>query len=120
MPFHYLLTNLMADIPGARGAIFVDPEGEAIEHVSRDGGLYKLKLEGAYHGIFLRRAAQLAAVIGAGELERLVLAGSGLQIVTTALKDGYYLVLVLDAGAPIARVRGPMLRTAAALNNEIV
>ncbi len=120
MPFHYLLTNLMVDIPGARGAIFVDPEGEAVEHVTRDGGLYELKLEGAYHGIFLRRAAQLTSAIGAGELERLVLAGSGLQIVTTALRDGYYLVLVLDAGAPISRVRGPMLRTAAALNNEIV
>lgn len=120
MPFHYLLTNLMVDIPGARGAIFVDPEGEAIEHVSRDGGLWELKLEGAYHGIFLRRAAQLTSVIGAGELERLVVAGSGLQIVTTPLKGGYYLVLVLDAGAPISLVRSPVLRTAAALNNEIV
>ncbi|MEP0775428.1 MAG: roadblock/LC7 domain-containing protein [Acidobacteriota bacterium] len=120
MPFHYLLTNLMADVPGLRGAIFVDPEGEAIEHVSRDGGLYELKLEGAYHGIFLRRASQLASVVGAGELERLVVAGSGLQVVTTALKDGYYLVLVLDAGAPISSLRGPMQRTVAALNREIV
>lgn len=120
MPFHYLLTNLLVDIPGARGAIFMDPEGEAIEHVSRDGGLFELKLEGAYHGIFLRRAAQLANLVGAGELERLVLSGAGLQVVTTALKDGYYLVVVLDAGAPLARLRGPILRTAAALNEEIV
>lgn len=120
MPFHYFLTNLLAEFPAARGAIFVDPEGEAIEHVSRDGNFYQLKLEGAYHGIFLRRAAQLASLVGAGEMEGLILAGSGLQVVTTALKDGYYLVVVLDAGAPISSLRGPIIRTAAALNREIV
>ena len=35
MPFSYLLTNLLVDVPQAVGAIFVDPEGEAVEWVTR-------------------------------------------------------------------------------------
>ena len=57
MPFNYLLTNLLVDVPSAVGAIFLDQEGEAIEWVTRHGDPYDLKVEGAYHTIF-RRARQ--------------------------------------------------------------
>ena len=36
MPFHYMLTNLLVDVPEAVGAIFLDDEGEAIEWVTSE------------------------------------------------------------------------------------
>jgi len=119
MPFQYILTNLLVDVPGAQGAVFLDPEGEAVELVSQRATAYELKLEGAYHGIFLRRAAQLAGLVGAGELERLSIAGSAVQVMSRALKGGYYLVLVMEPGTPAALAGEAMRRTSEALNREI-
>jgi predicted regulator of Ras-like GTPase activity (Roadblock/LC7/MglB family) len=119
MPFQYLLTNLLVDVPGAQGAVFLDPEGEAVELVSQSATPYELKLEGAYHGIFLRRAGQLARLAGAGSLERLAIAGSVVQVMSRALKGGYYLVLVMEAGTSIALAGEAMQRTSDALNREI-
>ena len=31
MAFQYLLNNLLVDVPGAQGAIFLDSEGESVE-----------------------------------------------------------------------------------------
>jgi predicted regulator of Ras-like GTPase activity (Roadblock/LC7/MglB family) len=119
MPFQYILTNLLVDVPGAQGAIFLDPEGEAVELVSHRATAYELKLEGAYHGIFLRRASQLAGLVGAGELERLAITGRQIQVMSRVLKDGYYLVLVLEPGTPIALASEAMRKTSEALNREI-
>ncbi len=119
MPFQYLLTNLLVDVPGAQGAIFLDPEGESVEVVSRQATPYELKLEGAYHGIFLRHAARLAKVTGAGDLERLVIAGRQMAVMSRVLKEGYYLVLIMESGTPASVAAGAMSRTAEALNREI-
>jgi len=105
MPFQYLLTNLLVDIPGAQGAIFLDPEGEA--------------LEGAYHGILLRKANRLAGLVGGGGLERLGIVGSAMQVASRALKGGYYLVVVMEPGTSLALAGEAMTRTGEALNREI-
>ncbi len=119
MPFQYLLTNLLVDVPGAQGAIFMDPEGESVEYVTRHATPYELKLEGAYHGIFLRRAAQLARLAEAGEVERLAIAGRQLKVMSRMLRGGYYLVLVMDPEAPASVAGAAMVRTGEALNREI-
>jgi predicted regulator of Ras-like GTPase activity (Roadblock/LC7/MglB family) len=119
VPFQYLLTNLLVDAPGARAAIFVDPEGEAVEYVTHHGNPHGLKLEGAYQGIFLRRAGELARLVDAGGVHTLLVAGAWLQVMTGALRDGYYLVLVMEAGAPVALARQAFGRTAEALDREI-
>ena len=119
MPFQYLLTNLVVDVPGAQGAVFVDPEGEAVDFVARRTTPYELKLEGAYHGIFLRRAGQLASLVGAGDLTRVTIGGRKMQAMGLVLRAGYYLVLVMEPGSPRAVAAAAMLRTAEALNQEI-
>jgi predicted regulator of Ras-like GTPase activity (Roadblock/LC7/MglB family) len=120
VPFQYLLTNLLVDVPGAQGAIFLDGEGEAVEYVTRKATPYELKLEGAYHGIFLRRAARLAAFSAAGELERLAISGTTMRVASRALVGGYYLVLVMEPGTSLALASAAMDHTAEALNREIV
>ena len=119
MPFHYLLTNLMVDVPGAQGSIFVDPEGESVEFVTRGASPYQLKVEGAYHGIFLRRAAHLARVAGGGDLTAIALTGSQMRVMSHRLKSDYFLVLVMDQDSPLALARVAMERAGEALNREI-
>jgi len=117
--FQYLLTNLLVDVPGAQGAVFLDPEGESVELISRQATAYELKLEGAYHGIFLRQAARLAALTRAGELERIAIAGTQMQVVSRALKGGYYLVLIMETGTSTAIACEAMQRASEHFNREI-
>lgn len=119
MPFQYLLTNLLVDVPGAQGAIFLDPEGESVEFVTRRATPYELKLEGAYHGIFLRRAARLARVVNGGALATVSLSGTHLRVMSRRLKDDYYVVLVMDPSSPLALAAVAMDRVGEALNREI-
>ncbi|HVN74992.1 MAG TPA: roadblock/LC7 domain-containing protein [Thermoanaerobaculaceae bacterium] len=119
MAFQYLLNNLLVDVPGAQGAIFLDPEGESVEFVSRQATPYELKLEGAYHGIFLRQAARLANLMGAGGLERLSIGGTKMHVMSRALKDGYYVVLVMDPGSSVAVAGAALAKSSEAFNREI-
>ena len=119
MPFQYLLTNLLVDIPGAQGAIFLDGEGESVAFVSRGATPFELKLEGAYHGIFLRRAAELGGLLAAGKLRHLLITGSQMKVVSRALREGYYLVVVLDVGAPVSLAEAALDRAAVVLDREI-
>jgi hypothetical protein len=96
MPFNYLLTNLLVDVPSAIGAIFLDGEGEAIEWVSREGDPYELKVEGAYQSIFMRRLERVVEQLAAGEVDSYAVVSENLVALTQAMPHGYYVVLVID------------------------
>ena len=117
MPFHYLLTNLLVDVPSAIGAILVDPEGEAVEWVSRHDDPYQLKIEGAYQGIFKRQLDDLSNALG--RLDAYAIEGERLVSLTHALPQGYYVVLVLDRSGPRAHAMYHLRRTARILAREI-
>lgn len=119
MPFNYLLTNLLVDVPAAVGAIFLDEEGEAVEWVTRHGDPFELKLEGAYHSIFRRRLETLSATLGSGALMSYALAGEKLTALTRVLPGGYYVVLVIDNGGPQAPATHYLERTAHILAREL-
>jgi predicted regulator of Ras-like GTPase activity (Roadblock/LC7/MglB family) len=119
VPFHYILTNLLVDIPGAQGAIFLDYEGEAVEFVSRQATPYELKLEGAYQGIFLRRLGRLTQLLGGGEIELLWISGQHMQVMGQVLKGGYYLLVIASPGTPLSVASHALRRTTEALNREI-
>jgi hypothetical protein len=117
MPFHYLLTNLLVDVPSAIGAIFLDPEGEAVEWVTRHGDPYQLKIEGAYHSIFKRQLEELGEELGA--VTSYAVEGDRLVALTHALPDGYYVVLVLDRSGSRAHAMFHLRRAARVLAREI-
>jgi predicted regulator of Ras-like GTPase activity (Roadblock/LC7/MglB family) len=120
MPFNYLLTNLLVDVPQAVGAIFVDPEGEAVDWVTRHNDPFDLKVEGAYHSIFMRQLDQLTASVNAGPIESFVLEGSRLVTLTQALPDGYYVVLLVDRSGSPAHALHRLRRAAEIIADEIV
>jgi len=119
VPFQYLLTNLLVDVPGAHGAIFLDWEGEAVELVTRQATPYELKLEGAYHGIFLKRLQKLSERGDGGAVHSLTLVGRHLKVIGHNLKNGYYLLLLVEPGTPLWRATRAVHHTAEALNREI-
>jgi hypothetical protein len=119
MPFNYLLTNLLVDVPHAVGAIFVDPEGEAVDWVTRHDDPFDLKIEGAYHSIFMRRLAELTASVDAGEVDSLVVENSSMATLTHALPDGYYVVLVVERTGSRAQALYRLRHTAHAIAREI-
>ena len=119
MPFNYLLTNLLVDVPGSVGAILVDPEGEAVEWVTRHDDPYDLKVEGAYHSIFMRQLESALAASALGEIRSYALAGQRLTSLTQSLPDGYYVVLVIDRSGSQAQAMEQLGRTAQVLAREI-
>ena len=119
MPFNYLLTNLLVDVPHSIGAIFVDPEGEAVDWVTRHGDPFDLKVEGAYHSILLRRLDDLAASANAGPINGFVVESTRLVTLTQALPDGYYVVLVVDRTASRAQALESLRRAALVFAEEI-
>ena len=119
MPFNYLLTNLLVDVPEALGAIFLDDEGETVDFVSRHGEPFDLKVEGAYQGIFTRLLGTATVNAGIGELELFMAEGAELVTLTHVLPAGYYVVLVAHKPVAQARARHHLRRTARLLAREI-
>jgi len=119
MPFNYLLTNLLVDVPEAIGAIFLDDDGETIDFVTRHGEPFDLKVEGAIQGLFTRQLGSTFSAAGIGGLEYFVVEGTELATLTHILPDGYYVVLV--ARKPIARARAQyhLKQTARMLAREL-
>ena len=104
MPFHYVLTNLLVDVPDALGAIFLDDEGEAVEWVSNhDGPPYHLKVEGAYHAVIKRRLAEITQSQGAGALQSYAFVGSQLATLTEVAAPR---LLCTARGAPLGSLWG--------------
>jgi hypothetical protein len=119
MTFASLLDSLLADVPHALGAIFVDPEGEAVDWVARAGDPYGLKIEGAYHSIFMRHLHSVSASSGCGGIANVVVAGSRLVTLTQALPDGYHVVLVVDREASHAQALNCLRRSARAIAEQL-
>jgi len=120
MPFNYLLTNLLVDIPEAIGAVFLDEEGETIECVTRNGDPYQLKVEGAYHSIFKRRMEDAVRDLSLGSLNSYTIAGENLTALTQVLPEGYYVVLVLDRDGSQGKARFHLHRAAKVIERELV
>lgn len=120
MPFQYLLTNLLVEVPDAIGAIFLDDEGEAVEWVSQhDRDPYDLKVEGAYHSIFKRQLEEASNATSSGALQSYIFAGRDLVTLTQVLPDGYYVLLVVRQGGSPALADYHLRRVAEAIAREL-
>lgn len=95
MPFQHILRNCLANVPGAVAALFLDHEGESVAIETEGCTLHDAKVIGAYAGIFLGRMERMVGSMGQGTTLRLKLEFERASILTSFLRDGYYLVLVL-------------------------
>ena len=100
MTFRTILDELLATTSGAFAAIFLDYEGETVQLVcDRDLSDHDLRIVGAYQGIFLDRLRTLCLKAHLGTPHRFKIDFDTTTVLASDLKDGYYVVLLLDGKA---------------------
>jgi hypothetical protein len=100
--FQRILKRLILSTSGALGAIFADFEGEAVEVVTErpfDAGDHDLRVVGAYQGIAMMRLKELCTKTRIGTPQRFGIDFTTVHVLSCDLKDGYYIVLILDPTA---------------------
>ena len=121
MPFRAMLSSLVERAPGARGAVFCDFEGEFVELVVRDPSLsdYDMKVFGAQMAAAWLNLQTHASENGAGGIVELRLGCSGGTLLCRALRDGYYVVLLIARGSPSGLAAFELRHTASAITAEL-
>jgi len=97
--FREILADALQAVGGAIGAIFLDSEGESVEVVSArpfDTDDHELRVIGAYAGIFLSQLRRITDATSGGAASRYKIEFAKSRIFCCDLRDGYYLVLVVD------------------------
>lgn len=96
--FRLILDELLVTTHGAMAALFLDFEGETVELVcDRDLSDHNLRILGAYQGIFLMQLRTLCANADAGEPRRFKIQFAEMAVLSYDVKDGYYVVLLVDS-----------------------
>ena len=119
MPFEYILANLLADIEGSVGVLFVDDSGEAVDLACVDYDHSQMKLMGAYVGIYLRHLERFLERDSFGDVDYLHVESQNLHIYAKAICDGYYLVLAQRPPALTEKVRRSLDRASSDLTREL-
>lgn len=121
MPFERLLKELVTRAPGARGAVFCDFEGEFVHLVIQDPALtdYDMRCYGAHLAATWLNLQSGSTQGGAGGIVELKIDCEGGALLCRALRDGYYLVLLLAHGAATAPAAFEMRRVAEEVAREL-
>ncbi len=102
MLFQRILLDLLRTTRGSLGAIFLDSEGESVEVITErpfDADDHDLRVIGAYQGIFLSQLKRACDTLAAGAPHRFKVEFEKMNVLSCDLKEGYYLVLVVDESA---------------------
>lgn len=104
MSFQRTLSSLVERAPGARGAVFCDYEGEFVDLVVRDPTLsaYDMRIFGAQLAAAWLTLQNNSSQRGAGGMVEMRLGCAGGTLLCRALRDGYYVVLLIAQGTPSA------------------
>lgn len=120
--FDVILQELIAAVPGARGAVFCDSLGETVNAVGASGRSaptenndFDLRVAGAQLAtpleLTMRDNEHLGAIVEA------TITGPWESLLVHPLEDGYYIVLCLEPGALIGlgwyRLREAAMRVSA-------
>ncbi len=115
--FTDVLRAAVARVPGARGAVFLDIEGEAVDEFT-ESSRTTIQLVGAHLGVVLTLARErLAAALGEPR-EVLIEAARG-TVLLQAIDARYLVVMEADPQASIGLMRRELRRAVAALREEM-
>jgi len=106
----------LVEAPGARGAAFFDPHGQP---VAVTGEREALETIGAYQSVWLGELGRAAERAGLGELGDLTMEFRGARVLAAEVKDGYFLLVVVDRWGVLAPARARLDEARAALAAEI-
>jgi hypothetical protein len=95
--FRLILDELLVKTHGALAALFLDFEGETVALTcDRDLSDHALRILGAYQGVFFDRLRTMCRHTDAGMPSRFKIQFEHLAVLSFDVKDGYYLVLLVD------------------------
>jgi hypothetical protein len=116
-----MLSALIERAAGARGAVLCDYEGEFIELVVRDPNVseYEMKVFGAQIAAAWSSLHAGSTEHGAGGIVEMRIGCAGGTLLCRSLRDGYYLVLLLQSGSPPAPAAFLLRDAASALAAEL-
>lgn len=108
MSFAETLSRIL-EAPGALGAAFLDPSGEAVAQVGDEGAL---EILGAYQSVWLSELSRASERAGIGTLSDLSIEFDAHRVLSTEVKDGYFVLVVLESSGAsgIARARVESVR----------
>lgn len=97
--FRLILDEMLVKTHGALAALFVDYEGETVALTcDRDLSDHALRVLGAYQVVYFERLRAMCSRIGDGSPQRFKIEFGAMSVMSCDVKDGYYLVLLVDAG----------------------
>ena len=119
MAFHYILGNLLANNDRAVGALFLDPNGEAVDFACSTFTPYQMRVMGAYLGIYLRQLQRFLSGNDMGTPRLVHIEKKAAHIYAIPLPDGYCLALVQNQGGLVCRARESLVEAAEQLRREL-
>lgn len=118
-PFSEMLVDLVNRVDGALGAAFIDSYGEAVQSHSVDGDEELIQLMGAYQGIAFQTSRNIVTQLDAGAIDYFYTAYEKASFVVKALKQDYFIMLILGPGGNLGQGIYYVQRSAAAFDSEI-
>jgi len=118
MTFRALLGQLVTSVPGARGAIVADWEGEAVDQVGLMDS-YDLQVMGAHKGVVLQNLSRVVSRLGNDRLTEVVIITTLGQTVILPITTDYYLLLTCDRHSVLGQALHEARRCLPALQREI-
>lgn len=119
MPFDKLLEHLVENIDGARGAVFLDHDGEVVQHYLAHKSVAELDLIGAYHGITLTTCRKFADEVEMGPIEFMICQYKDATCLIKTLNAGYFVLLALGPKGNIGQAMYTLRSMASELNSEM-
>jgi predicted regulator of Ras-like GTPase activity (Roadblock/LC7/MglB family) len=119
MPFDKLLEHLVETIDGARGAVFLDRDGEVVQHYLSHRGISELELIGAYHGITLSSCRKFSDEVEMGNIDFMICQYKDATCMLKTLNAGYFVLLALAPQGNIGQAMFALREIAAELNLEM-
>ncbi|PID39431.1 MAG: hypothetical protein CSA24_02595 [Deltaproteobacteria bacterium] len=108
--FGRILARLVAQLPGARGAVFADWDGETVDQASCLDAT-EMALFAAHWGIVFYQAKARFKKLGLGHLETMVLTFAQERVMVRSVDRDYYVALSIPHDANIGRATALLEQT---------
>ena len=118
MQFSQLLSDLVRAVDGARGAVFLADDGEAVEWYPA-GESDRLRLRAAYLAVVVQSCRGSISRLDLGGIKKLIVQYQSAQFVIEEIEGSYFLVLELGPSANLAQCAGSLVPAVANLRREI-
>ena len=114
--FTVALREVVANVPGARGAVFLDGEGEAVDEFA-EVPTTEIRILGAHLGILVAIIKEQAGTLG--EPRELVIEAERATLLVMVLDDRYLVALEAGPDAQLGVMRRELSRAAETLRREM-